>query len=297
MNRHRMAFTLVEFLVILGLIGLLLGMLLPAVQRVRDSAARTSCQNTLRQIGLALHNHHAAHGRFPLSRAGNTLAGEPEGVLSWQVFILPGMDHVALYESAVTACRLDPVTYHDPPHTGYATVVRDYVCPSDARLLTPLDTPKSGRAAFTSFIGVAGTVRSGRYLPGVLTGGLGTRLTEITDGTSQTVMVGERPPPDSLQAGRWYSGTYILELAGGPDTVLDIGQPKPLADTACANARAEYGPGRTDNPCDRYHFWSLHRGGANFLLADGSVLFFPYSAATLLGDLATRSGGESVELP
>jgi prepilin-type processing-associated H-X9-DG protein len=62
-------------------------------------------------------------------------------------------------------------------------------------------------------------------------------------------------------------------------------------------ARGLYGPGRTDNPCDRYHFWSLHRGGAHFLFADGSVRLIPYSAKDIMPALASRSGGEKVEIP
>jgi prepilin-type processing-associated H-X9-DG protein len=297
--RHRRsAFSLVELLVVIGLIGVLLGLLIPAVQRVRGSADRVQCQNNLRQIGLALSHHHAVHGRLPLSQeGGNPLRGEPEALLTWMVFILPGMDQGPLYAASVEACRQDRMPHQNPPHVGYATVIRSYVCPTDGRLLKPRETPKSGRAAFTDYVGVAGVVRLRSLQLGALPGNLGPRLTDITDGTSQTLMVGERPPPDSLQAGRWYTSTYILEWVGGPDASLLVNQYKWVSDWECAMAGTAYGPGRTDNPCDRLHFWSLHGGGANFLFADGGVRFLGYSAAPILGDLASRSGGETVSLP
>jgi prepilin-type processing-associated H-X9-DG protein len=111
-------------------------------------------------------------------------------------------------------------------------------------------------------------------------------------------MVGERPPPDSLQAGRWYSGLYVLEPFGGLDTILCANQIKisPF-DLECAAAGTAFGPGRADNPCDRYHFWSFHTGGANFLFVDGSARLMPYTAASILPRLATYAGGEAVTVP
>ena len=136
-----------------------------------------------------------------------------------------------------------------------------------------------------------------KFAPGVFSQSPGIRLSEITDGASQTLMVGERPPPDSLQAGRWYSSLYGLEPNPGPDEEMAIPSPRWAQDFECAPAASRFGPGRTDNPCDRYHFWSLHPGGANFLFADGSVRFLPYSIEPIMSALATRSGGEIIELP
>ena len=129
-------------------------------------------------------------------------------LLSWMSLILPQMEQDNLWQTSVAACQADSITFHNPPHVAYATVVRAYACPADGRLLQPLVTPTEDRAAFTSYIGIAGTfgvVANNRIVTprsrGVLGNSPGIRLTDITDGTSQTLMVGERPPPATLQAG------------------------------------------------------------------------------------------------
>jgi prepilin-type processing-associated H-X9-DG protein len=129
---------------------------------------------------------------------------------------------------------------------------------------------------------------------GAFEGGRGAALHEFRDGTSSTLLLGERPPPDSLQAGRWYSGHYILEPSGGPDALMRIPSAKWPYDFECQLAGSQYGPGDLKNPCDRYHFWSFHSGGANFAFADGSVRFVPYTARDILPALATRDGGETL---
>ena len=127
----------------------------------------------------------------------------------------------------------------------------------------------------------------------------GIRLTDIIDGSSNTLMAGERPPPKTLQAGQWYTrlyfGTGVFGMLRGPDgTILENELPLPL-DTC--EGPFQFGPGRLDNPCDRYHFWSLHPGGANFLFADGAARYLPYSAQPIMPALASRAGGEVVSLP
>lgn len=109
-------------------------------------------------------------------------------------------------------------------------------------------------------------------------------------------MVGERPPPDSLEAGPWYPRfeRSILGRFHGPTQGLLVEQQAFIGDTCRDLFR--FGPGRTDNPCDRYHFWSLHTGGANFAFADGSVRYLPYSTQPIMIPLATRNGGETVSL-
>src|SRR5262249_31936731 len=132
--------------------------------------------------------------------------------------------------------------------------------------------------------------------PGVFGPAPGNRLADISDGTSNTLMVGERPPPDSLQAGRWYTFQFVPAFAPGPDGFMPIPAPRWAFDLECAPAGSRFGPGRTDNPCDRLHFWSLHPAGANFLFADGSTRFLSYSAEPIMVALATRAGGEVVDL-
>jgi len=120
------------------------------------------------------------------------------------------------------------------------------------------------------------------------------KLTSFTDGTSQTILIGERPPPGVRHSGSWYAFGYTFEW--GYDTYsrhlygfVDY----PMHSDPCAHP-IFFGPGNIDNPCDSHHFWSLHPGGANFVFVDGSVHFLRYSASALIPALATRNGGEVV---
>lgn len=310
-NQCRGGFSLIELIIVIGLIGILLGLLLPAVQHARESAARASCQNNMRQIGLALHNYHDIYGRLPPYKAQDrTLhTSDPESMLSWMALILPQMERENLWKQSRNACQVDRNPSHNPPHIGYATVVPSYLCPTDSRLFSPLTTPSGDVAAFTSYIGVSGSPVGGtksssgvslrlQVAPGVLGQFPGIRITDIRDGTSQTIMVGERPPPDSLQAGRWYTRLFNREPAPGPDVFMSIPPAGLIDDPECSVRGAGFGPGRSDNPCDRYQLWSFHAGGANFLFADGSVRFLSHKAgAAVLPALATRNGGEQVNLP
>jgi prepilin-type processing-associated H-X9-DG protein len=290
---------MVEALVVIGIIGVLLGLIIPAIQRAREAAAHAQCLSNLKQIALALHHHHGDHGRFPplpnnsINMNRPTLFEDRLRVwLSWMGQILPYIEQDALWASTQTAFQVEEYPWVNPPHVGLATVIRLYVCPDDPRLLTTHDDPNGLTGAFTSYLGVGG----GRSGDGVL-GYLiipGVSLANITDGASNTLMVGERAPPDTFQAGWWYTGggrTYWLR---GPDTGWMMAAPW-LRDEPCQGP-FHYGPGRTDNPCDRFHFWSLHPGGANFAFADGSVRFLPYGAEPIMVALATRAGGEVVDL-
>jgi prepilin-type processing-associated H-X9-DG protein len=109
-----------------------------------------------------------------------------------------------------------------------------------------------------------------------------------SDGMSQTLMAGERPPPDTRETGNWYRKNWAFEF-------LTVVGPN-LGYEPCRGP-FRYGPGRTENRCDQFHFWSLHPGGGNFLFADGSVHFISYAGAEIMPALATRSGGEIVSLP
>jgi len=297
--RPRSGFSLVELLVVIGLMGILIGLTLPAVQQVREAAGRLSCLNNLKQVGLALHNYHTTHRQLPPLKVPRS-SSDPNALLGWMALILPQMEQEALYRTSVVACQLDRDPSHDPPHVGFTTVVGTYVCPDDGRLSSALTDRFGVRAAYTSYIGIGGSVPPGalRVLAGTLGFSPGIRLSQITDGTSQTIMVGERPPPDTLQAGWWYphyvgSGTDHH----GPNNRLILGPIRLFSDDPCGVGKGTFGPGRTDNPCDRFHLWSLHPGGANFLFADGSAHFLSYSAEPLMYALGSRSGGEVVELP
>ena len=211
--------------------------------------------------------------------------------------ILPQMDQDALYRKSEDACRLDTNPLHNPPHIGLATILPTFICPADSRLSTPhRDDVLHVDAAFTSYIGIGGTVPdpNKRGLFGVLGPSPGCRLTDITDGTSQTLMLGERPPPDSWQAGIWYPLYWQYPDFRGPNNTLIFGAGSPyLAGTGCSTS-SPFGPGKLNNPCDRLHLWSLHPGGANFIFADASGRFLPYSAVSLMMAMGSRDGGEVI---
>lgn len=293
----RSAFTLVELLVVMGVVGVLLALMVPAVQDARAAAARLSCANNLRQIAVALHNFHGTHHQLPplLPRPGD--GKDPNLCLSWMVSILPQLEQAALYRTSVAACERNSNSLINPPHVGFATVVPTYICPADSRLYAALTDSEMRTAAYTSYIGIAGALPRGDLvaLPGPLGHPPGCSFRQISDGVSQTIMVGERPPPDSLQAGWWYSGFVGAHNFHGPNNGLTLAAPKLFAQDPCRITKGTFGPGRLENPCDRYHLWSLHRGGANFLFADGSVHFFSYAAEPLMIPLATRAGGEAID--
>jgi len=297
LSTRRTAFTLVEALTVIGMIGFLVALMLPAVQQARESAGRTGCLNNLKQIGVALHHYHDLRGYFPPRPA--TSLEDPNFSLLWPALILPEMGEAGLWAISEHALQVHPrFPYDNPPHVAMGTVIPSYVCPDDGRLSQPLQDRDGITGTFYSYLGVVGG-RSfdgvfGTSSPGKL-GGISIR--SITDGTSQTLAVGERPPPDTLQAGWWYSAwrpTGVWTNLYGPDGAWFMDGPEVLGDS-CVGPYF-FGPGRTENPCDRLHFWSLHPGGANFLLADGSARFFPYVAygREMMIALATRNGGELV---
>lgn len=286
----RLGATLVEVLVVIGVIGLVVSMLIPAIQYLRATADQLACASNLRQVALACQNYHATHGRFPPPLPSGPHSDED--LLSWMVYLLPFLENDDSLAAAFHALQTDPEPLHNPPHRGLATVVKAYVCPTDRRLLSPLTDRFGVTAAFTSYLGVGGAV-----IPGQRSGGAGPfylSIPEIHDGTSNTIMIGERPPPESLQAGWWYPG-YLGTGTGfrGPNNFLYLGGVVlVVGDSECGPSDRNLGPGRTDNPCDRFHFWSLHGRGSNFAFADGSVRFLGYRFDRLLPALATANGGE-----
>lgn len=295
----RAGITLAEVLVVSGIVGLFLAITLPAIQHVREASCKLACKANLHQIGLALHQFHDDYHRLPPLPRDRRRKADPNGLLSWMTQILPYLEKSDLYLTSVQACVTDADVTHNPPHVGLATVIPVYVCASDTRLSVPMTDAEGVTATFTSYIGIAGTkpANATRGLDGVLGYSPGRNLSSISDGLSNTLMVGERPPPDSLQAGWWYSGYYgSTRMLRGPNVAMILGNGPLFPSDPCTAVKTVFGPGRLDNPCDRFHLWSMHPRGANFLFADLSARFFPYSASPIMEALASRNNGEFIDL-
>jgi prepilin-type N-terminal cleavage/methylation domain-containing protein len=293
-NRQaKRGFTLIELLVVIGIVAVLIGLLVPAVQRVRDAAARTTCSNNLRQIGLALHQYHQNQHALPPGMSYRD-GLEPYLFMSWHTRLLPYLEQGPLWKQAQQAYAQFPDPFwHSPPHP-LTTVLPFFGCPADGRT-QDVGNAKGTAVALTSYLGVQGISQFRRG--GVLYLDSHTRFADIRDGTSNTLMVGERPPSADQTFGWWYAG-HGQEKNGTGDMVLGVRERNTGSQVFdCPPGPYSYGPGDPVNQCDMFHFWSLHFGGAHFLFADGGVRFLSYSVAPLMPALATRDGGEPVTDP
>jgi prepilin-type N-terminal cleavage/methylation domain-containing protein/prepilin-type processing-associated H-X9-DG protein len=289
-------FTLVELLVSMGVIAILIGLTLPAVQQARATAARASCQNNLKQLALALHQYHGAFNTLPPGHEPEQIqARPPMPFTGWHLRITPYVDQQAIWQQAVADYAANP-TGLGMTYPGERALLPIFQCPADARLrvLQP-DFLTQIRLAFTSYLGVSGT--NLLAADGVLYKASAVRLEQVTDGTSHTLLIGERPPADRFAYGNWFrafgqrdDGT-ASQVLGVQEVVIFM---YPLV---CSFGPYSFGPGRTSNPCDDLHYWSFHPGGANFAFCDGSVHFLRYSAVDIMPALATRNGREVVDIP
>lgn len=289
--------TLVEVLVVIAIIAVLVGLTLPAVQRVREAASRAGCANHLRQVGLAAHNYHAAREVLPVGVTVPADGADRMAYLSWQSRLLPYLEQDAVWRQAEEAYRLVPDDFRSSPPHPFTTVVRVFGCPADGR------TAQSGMArgqfpaAFTSYLGVSGTRTARR--DGVLFRNSRVRIADIADGASCTLFAGERPPSGDLWYGWWYAG-FGADGNGKGDMllgVMDVGSGSDPRIAGCPADPPGFRTGSVGNVCDAFHFWSLHPGGGHFLFADGSTRFLSYGVGGQLVALATRAGGEVSELP
>jgi prepilin-type N-terminal cleavage/methylation domain-containing protein/prepilin-type processing-associated H-X9-DG protein len=336
-------FTLIELLVVIGIIGVLMALLLPAVQKAREAAARTHCANNLHQMGLALHNYHDDHGALPPAVDTRFTA---KWHWSWMARILPYIEEQNLFNAAVafTNDHTTPEIWWEPPPNGTpgyaswspwggyvwgifypenpatASIVKTYVCPSDpwphlGIAFTPYGNQTLAQG-FTDYQGVEGT--NYKTLDGVLFANRFVRLTDISDGTSCTLMIGERSNVKSLNMGAWFSGCGQLDVSLPPGTtqrgsgdvvmgtreinsqqsnepVLNLCPPGPYHFQAPNQIKDS--TGAIQPACDQFHFFSYHTGGANFCAADGSVHFIAYPGDAVMPALGTREGGETEEIP
>lgn len=314
---RKSGFTLIELLVVIAIIAILVGLLLPAVQKVREAAARMSCSNNLKQIGLALHNYQSAEGAFP--------PGVNPLQFTAQALILPYIEQGNIY----TQINL-LVSAQDPSNAAVSAFrIKTYICPSD--VITTMPAGMAGNNYFANY----GTTYTW-FLDSTQANGVfmfeatGQSITNILDGTSQTVAFSEMSKGDFNNA--MYSKGDILSPSGVPaptsaDQAFSICQNMSTSNlsnqwfSTGATWLSSYStsgainstythvglPNTTNCGCDNCNVhgaghnttaWvanSYHMGGVNVVLCDGSVRFVTNSISIATWRaVGTRNGGEVV---
>jgi prepilin-type N-terminal cleavage/methylation domain-containing protein/prepilin-type processing-associated H-X9-DG protein len=311
---RRRGFTLIELLVVIAIIAVLIGLLLPAVQKVREAASRMACANNLKNLGLAAHNYHDAQNTFPpgavgpLSPAFPQYAGLKQHGLG--TYLLPYLEQQAL----ASRYRWD-VSWFDPPNQQVVnTQLKIWQCPSaranriqDGSLPTVTPPPEvsfSGTAACGDYAGMgvvdAGLARSGWIDPpggprderghyeGVFPINGSRHLADVLDGTSHTILIAECAGRPALWQGR--NQVPNVWLTGGPWASRNLLWGR----GATPDGTAFFGPCAVNCTNDR-EVYSFHPGGANVVFVDGSVRFLRADLSIrVFARLVTRAGGEIV---
>jgi prepilin-type N-terminal cleavage/methylation domain-containing protein/prepilin-type processing-associated H-X9-DG protein len=304
---ERTAFTLIELLVVIAIIAILIGLLLPAVQKVREAAARMKCSNNLKQLGIALHTYHDANNVFPTYPTG-CASNVTCYTQNWTFQLLPFIEQGNIANQPFGTSL---TSFRDLVRTK---VVSTYICPSNPSPST-VNTSAGQAIALTNYMGITGRQRSDyKNAPdgvGMDTGIIGlvrtsgtsfpaapVGISAITDGTSNTLAFGERPPLPDLQWGWVYGKPDLDSLIWAryivpPDSTNNLGASDSVG--PCPFPMYFQAPASPPRYCDGYHMWSYHTGGGNFALADGSVRFIQYSAGTtVIVPMSTRAMGEVV---
>jgi len=255
------AFTLVELLVVLAIIGILMALLLPAVQAAREAARRTSCLNNLHQMGIGLLNYHQALRSFPPGGIEPRTPRNPNGrQLAWSLLLLPYIEQGPLYD------RVDTRKAFDAPENAAAaaTVLSVYICPS----VPQASRLESGRGP-CRYGGIYGERITGPNNPpkGVMLYDRAIALHQIPDGSTHTLIISE---DSKFPDGQWINGRNVFDQAFGINQA----------------------------PAFENDIRSEHPQGANGLFCDGSARFLVESMdLRTLAAICTRAGGEIVQLP
>jgi prepilin-type N-terminal cleavage/methylation domain-containing protein/prepilin-type processing-associated H-X9-DG protein len=349
--RARSGFTLIELLVVIAIIAILIGLLVPAVQKVRESASRLQCQNNLKQIGLAIHNYHGVFKRFPPAA---TRVPDPNYWMhgpTWWVYTLPYVEQDNVFNKTTMTNRSGVNNTFWFADTGavnksvYEGVVFPLMrCPSSSlpewNLIDEERNPTTGYRAYeptyTCILGSDrhpstdttarnGPVSGGGVLILCTTPQQAVRITDVTDGTSNTIMIGEQSdwsdprvtgngePWDTLYSDMRSSdsrgafmGTSYVTMPHGPGSLVGCGGRGTNNCMRCYNSTtvvaalgskrfvfAQSGDERCGTPIQ-----SVHPGGANVLMADGSVQFLTTAIdLNTLKNLVDRDDGNVVQLP
>jgi prepilin-type N-terminal cleavage/methylation domain-containing protein len=245
-RRSPRGFTLIELLVVIAIIAILIGLLVPAVQKVREAAARTQCENNLKQMGLAMHGFHDTNKYFP--------PGFDSSRWGWSVYLLPHLEQVPLFAT------LSPTTTTLAVTANTTLSLSVFVCPADG-----------GGLINTYFIGYAKSNYA--ISEQVSDGNSKIRMMQITDGTSNTIMIGERDMTN--QIGALWPGRDTATTTAGVASVM--GRPNWPINTKYAGT-APAGTG--DAGGTRFAWSSQHTGGAYFVFADGAVHFLSQNIAS-----------------
>ena len=275
-------FTLVELLVVIAIIGILIALLLPAVQAAREAARRTQCTNNLRQLGLAAHNHHTALRHFPPGFLAVDHHGEVAGGWAWGVFLMPFIEQSPLKDSLSASRYTLSQVIEDPALLPMLQMnLAVFNCPtSPMEPLREFRGPGSQMVATSNytcsrgFFNYRGATHLAKRNNGVFYAESNTRIRDITDGTSNTIALGERTvlPEYANDPRRWPSWC-------GPGG-LGIGS------TVSSTVSVEL-----NHPTNIHAFSSHHSGGANFCFADGSVRFISDSVESATGSVDSGCNG------
>jgi len=332
---NRRGFTLIELLVVIAIIAILIGLLLPAVQKVREAAARTSCSNNLKQLGLAIHSFHDQNNRMPPGGAQDQIPfgtnGNNGGAWgsSWKVYILPHIEQGPLYQQWQFTGGSGWQNQNNTDRVHKLTI-KTYRCPAspmpDFHLAGCTNVGNGSQQMFTSYVGVAGSTLdipqsiNSACCSGSnngITGGSGilcmncsTKMAAISDGTSNTILVGEQSDFMRDNNNQPISAGYGPITSQGPHGwIMGAGQANEggaYSDRAFNTTTVRWminqrGLGNTptngtgENAGNNVPFTSIHTGGANMLMGDGSVRFMSTTTTLLiLQGLASKDRGEIV---
>jgi prepilin-type N-terminal cleavage/methylation domain-containing protein/prepilin-type processing-associated H-X9-DG protein len=315
---RRKAFTLIELLVVIAIIGILIALLLPAVQKIREAAARIQCANNLHQLGLAAHNFHDSNNRFPsavnipytvpVANGNCPTAPIPGKYISFFQALLPYVEQGPLYNT---------FDFTHDQYTNAATlnspanqIVKTYLCPSDAAPQHTTYTTTTGVTyyfaanTYVANSGIVGFYTSSMDQTGIFYINSSVTMTSISDGTSNTLMFGERnridpnldvvyghgnpPQADYFEEHSGWAWTNSLpgfDYLGGATQPINWKFPAVTSD-----------PGFVFEDQRFSTYGSGHTAGANFCFADGSVHFLTQSVpVVVLAQLSTRAGGEVID--